>query len=394
MEQPTGLRRDVGLAVVGCGAVGRIRASLARDHSGVGWLGLCDRNEAAGRRLAGETGADLFTVDVSELINRPEVDAVIVATDETEHEAPATAAARAGKALFIEKPLATSAEVSRRLLAEVESNGVDAVVGYTQRFRRRFLATKSRVQDGSVGDVTTVVTRAFMNRTVPLATLRRTSRRAALTPIVVAGTHSVDLCLWLLEGKTPATVYARSVERSLGAYGTKDATTAIVTMTDGTIWSLSVSWALPTVWPGAGYGLELGIVGTRGVIDINDTHRDLVLASELVQLSGPGGEGSGVTGTGAEGPESAADPAIPRHVDYLASAPPGDLWGGQLWGPMREETSAWLARLVDGAVTPHATAEDGHRALLLTMAVDLSAARRAELALPADPAELDTLLSP
>jgi myo-inositol 2-dehydrogenase / D-chiro-inositol 1-dehydrogenase len=373
------MNRDLGIAVIGCGTVGRIRASLARHHPGVGWLGLCDRDEPLGRRLAGELGADLFTTDPAELIGRPEVDAVIVATDENEHEEPTRQAARAGKALFIEKPLATSAAGSAGILAEIEGSGVDAVVGYTQRFRRRFLVVKSKLEAGAVGDVTTVVTRAFMNRMVPLATLRRTAQRATLTPLVVSGTHSVDLCLWLMEGKTPASVYARSVDRALGEHGTKDATVAIVTMTDGTVWSMNISWALPTVWPGSVYGLEIGIVGTRGVLDIEDTHRDLVLASELPQPAGYQPEGFAA--------------GVPRHVDFLTSYPPGDEWAGQLWGPMREETVSWFSRLASGLRTPHATAADGHRNLLTTMAMDLSAARGTELALPADPAELDTLLT-
>ncbi|MDQ7910345.1 Gfo/Idh/MocA family oxidoreductase [Phytohabitans sp. ZYX-F-186] len=372
-------RRDAGLAVIGCGTVGRIRAMIARDHPGVGWIGLCDRDEAVGRKLAADCAADLFTTNAAELVTRPEVDAVIVATDENEHEAPTLAAVRAGRALFIEKPLATSARGSARVLAEIQAHGVDAVVGYTQRFRRRFLVTKAKLESGAIGEVTTVVTRAFMNRMVPLATLRRTAQRATLTPIVVSGTHSVDLCMWLMEGKTPATVYARSTDRSLGEHGTKDATLAIVTMTDGTIWSMNISWALPIVWPGSVYGLEIGIVGTDGVLDIEDTHRDTVLASEHPQPAGYAPEGFAA--------------AAARHVDFLTSYPPGDLWAGQLWGPMREETTSWLTRLTNGLRTPHASAADGHRNLLLTMAIDLSARRGTEIALPADPAELDTLLA-
>lgn len=80
-------------------------------------------------------------------------------------------------------------------------------------------------------------------------------------------------------------------------------------------------------------------------------------------------------------------------MDFLTSYPPGDLWADQLWGPMREETHSWFTRLISGRHTPHATAADGHRNLLTTMAMDLSAAQGRELALPADPAELDTLLS-
>ena len=67
-----------------------------------------------------------------------------------------------------------------------------------------------------------------MNRTVPLATLERTDqKRTTLTPMVVSGTHSLDVCLWMLEGldgKEPVEVYARSVAVFLGELGTKDTT--------------------------------------------------------------------------------------------------------------------------------------------------------------------------
>jgi predicted dehydrogenase len=361
-------RRQIGLAVVGCGTIGRIRARLARDYPGVGWLGLCDLNGELGRRLAADARADFFTTDYRELLARPEVDAAIVATDENAHVGPALAAAERGHRLFIEKPLATDARESLRVLTAIRAAGVDAVVGYTQRFRRRFLAIKEKIRSGQIGEVTAAVTRAFMNRMVPLATVRRTAERRHLTPMVVSGTHSLDMSLWLMEGLEPVAVYAASSDKVLGGHGTKDATCGVFTMENGAVWSMSISWALPVAWPGAVYGLEIGIVGTRGVIDVEDTHRDLVLASEIPQSAGYRPEGF--------------EPGAERHVDFLTSYPPGDVYDGQLWGPMREETNAWLARLYAGLRTPHATAADGHRNLVLTMAMDLAARRGEVVKLP------------
>ena len=80
--------------------------------------------------------------------------------------------------------------------------------------------------------------------------------------------------------KEPVEVVARSGDRVLGELGTKDATLGIFTMADGMLWSMSMSWALPEVWPGSVYGLQIGVVGTSGVIDIEDTHRDAVVVSE------------------------------------------------------------------------------------------------------------------
>ena len=368
-------KKELGLAVVGCGVVGRIRATLAKDFPGIGWIGLSDMNDRVGQDLKDDIDADYFTTDFRELIVRPEVDAVIVATSTWGHVEPTLASVDAGHMLLIEKPLATDARESAEVLEAIQNAGVDAVVGYTQRFRRRFLVVKERIKTGQIGDVTAAVTRAFMNRMAPTGEVRLTQDRRYLTPMVVSGTHSLDMCLWLMgDAAKPVSIYARSTEKVMSELGTKDATFGVFTMEDGTIWSMNICWALPKEWPGAVYGLEIGIVGTKGVIDIEDTHRDVVLASELPQ--GPAYNPDGLT----------ID--VVRNVDFLTSFPPGDMYGGELWGPMREETNSWFQRIYNGKSTPHATAAEGHRNLLLTMAMDLSAKRGMELELPIDPAEL------
>ncbi|MEP6017740.1 MAG: Gfo/Idh/MocA family oxidoreductase [Paracoccaceae bacterium] len=366
-------RKEIGLAIIGCGTIGRIRAELARAYPGVGWIGLCDLKSDIGEKLAADIDADFFTNDYRELLKRPEVTATIVATDENFHFDPTMLAVEMEHSLFIEKPLATDARQSAQILSAIQNAGVDAVIGYTNRFRRRFLAVKERLITGQIGDVHTVVTRAFMNKMVPIATVQRTQERATLTPMVVSGTHSLDMSLWLMEGKNPVSVYAQSTDKVLGEWGTKDSTLGVFTMDDGTVFSMNISWGLPEVWPGAVYGIEIGIVGSEGVIDIEDTHRDLVMATNVAQGAG-------------YAPEGYTAPA--RHVEFLTSYPPGDLHDGQLWGPMREETNAWYQRLYTGANTPHATAADGHKNLLMTMAMDLSAQRGMPVSLPPDPGEL------
>jgi predicted dehydrogenase len=363
-------KKEIGLAVVGCGTIGRLRTLFARNYPGVAWLGLCDVKKNLMKKLAEDAKADFYTTDYKELLKRSEITATIISTDENNHVKPSLAAVERGHDLLIEKPLATDVKESLKVLHAIKASGVDAVVGYTNRFRRRFLAIKEKLRTGQIGEVTSVVTRAFMNRMVPIATVRRTEERKNLTPMVVSGTHSLDLMMWMLEGKEPVEVYARSVDKALGRWGTKDSTFGLFTFKDGTIWSMNISWALPIVWPGAVYGIEVGIVGTKGVIDVEDTHRDVIIASERPQWAGYRPEGY--------------KPDFERHVDFLTSYPPGDVAFDQTWGPIREETNAWYARLYTGLKTPHATAEDGHRNLVLTMAMDLSSARGKPLKLPID----------
>ncbi|MDB4128066.1 Gfo/Idh/MocA family oxidoreductase [Hyphomicrobiales bacterium] len=368
-------RKQIGLAVIGCGVVGRMRSTFAKDYPGIGWIGLADINEDLGKKLKDDIEADYFTSDFAELIARPEVDAVIVATSTWSHVDPILAAVERKLPMLIEKPLATDAVQSAMVLKAIEDAGVDAVVGYTQRFRRRFLVVKERIQTGHIGEATAVVVRAFMNQMAPTGELRLTQDRRHLTPMVVSGTHSLDMAMWMLGDQAkPVSVYAKSTDKIMGAMGTKDATFGVFTMEDGTIFSMNICWALPKVWPGAVYGLEIGVVGDKGVIDIEDTHRDVIIASELNQ--GPAYRPDGLK------IESN------RNVDFLTSFPPGDLHDGELWGPMREETNSWFGRIYLGKETPHATAAEGHRNLVLTMAMDLSAKTGKEIQLPIDPVEL------
>ncbi len=196
----TGQGEDIGLAVIGCGPIGRVRAELARDYPGVGWLGVCDIRQDLADDLGRDTGADFVGTDAAELLARPEVNAVIVATQESAHTVPVMQAVEHGHRLFIEKPLAMDVRESEQVARAITAAKVDAVMGYTQRFRRRFLTVKERLMKGQIGAVTAVSARALLNRKIAEMCLSRANQHDTATPVVVSGTHVLDMCLWLLEG--------------------------------------------------------------------------------------------------------------------------------------------------------------------------------------------------
>ena len=356
--------KRIGLAIIGGGRVGMFRGEVAARHPQVDFVGLAEIKPDRAKLVGEKIRADFVTDDYEKLLARPEVTAAIIATDEHLHVAPILAAVERKLPLLIEKPLATGLADSERVLAAIRSAGVDAVVGYTQRFRRRWLVAKEKVRTGQLGEVTLVTSRAFMNRLVALDNYKRTDDPSEISPMVISGTHALDVVMWMMEAKRPAEVYARSVDKALGPLCRGiDATAGVVTFEDGSLYHASISWALPTVWPGAVYSLEVGIVGTEGVLTIDDTHRDIVLATATAQ-----GEGYA--------------PDAARRVDFLGSYPPGDVALGELRGPMREETESWLNRLAVGVATQHATAAEAHNRLMLTKAFDLSARLKRAVPLP------------
>src|SRR6266481_510166 len=361
--------RRIGLAIIGGGRVGLFRGEIAARHPQVDFIGLAEIKPDRGKLVGEKIRADFVTDDYEKLLARPEVTAAIIATDEHLHVAPILAAVERKLPLLIEKPLATGLADSERVLAAIQKSGVDAVVGYTQRFRRRWLVAKEKVRTGQLGEVTLVTSRAFMNRLVALDNYRRTDDPSSISPMVISGTHALDIVMWMMEAKKPVEIYARSVDKALGPICKGiDATAGVITFDDGSLYHAAISWALPVVWPGAVYSLEVGITGTEGVLTIDDTHRDMVLA-----VSAPQNEGYAPDGR--------------RLVDFMGSYPPGDMALGELRGPMRDETDSWLNRIALGLPTQAATAAEAHNRLMLTKALDLSAKRKQPVKLPLEPGQ-------
>src|SRR5688572_25270810 len=121
--------KGIGLAIIGAGRVGLFRGEVAARHPAVEWIGIAETKPDRAKLVADKVGADFVTDDYRELLKRPEVNAVIIATDEHLHVAPVMAACERGLPMMIEKPLATHLGESRAVLDAIEAAGVDAVVG-------------------------------------------------------------------------------------------------------------------------------------------------------------------------------------------------------------------------------------------------------------------------
>ena len=123
------MRREIGLAVVGSGRIGSLRARLGSEHPAVSFLAVADRDEGMARNLADTVGADLWSGDNSEIISHPKVTSVIVATSEGEHVEPALEALRLGKSVLVEKPIALTLVDADRILAAAATSDAELRVG-------------------------------------------------------------------------------------------------------------------------------------------------------------------------------------------------------------------------------------------------------------------------
>ena len=181
--------KGIGLAIVGGGRVGLFRGEVAARHPAVEWIGLAEKNPNRAGDVASRIDADFVTGDHRELLKRPEVTAAIICTDEHLHVEPIIAGVEAGVPMLIEKPLATDLAQSARVLKAIQDAGLDAAVGYTQRFRRRWLAAKEKCRTGALGELrgpmadetVSWLSRVSLGLPTPAATVAEAHRNLMLT---------------------------------------------------------------------------------------------------------------------------------------------------------------------------------------------------------------------
>src|SRR5207247_2692725 len=99
-------RNQLGIAVVGAGRIGSLRARLTAGHPAVNFIAISDTDPARARDLAREVGAQFHSGDTLAAMSRPEVSAVLVATSEGAHMQALMRALECGKAVRGETPLA------------------------------------------------------------------------------------------------------------------------------------------------------------------------------------------------------------------------------------------------------------------------------------------------
>lgn len=356
-------RKPLGIAVIGAGRIGSLRARLAAEYPAVNFIAVSDTDPSRARELAQKVGAQFHSGDNLAAISRPEVNAVIVATSESEHVLPVLQALERGKAVLVEKPLALTLADADRIAAGAEQRKSNLRVGYSRRYKDRYLIAKEQIVQGRVGKIVGASARVYNSRSQAFAMLKR---NPGATPVVDALTYYVDLVNWMIEGAHVTEVFARGQKGVLKAAGhdTDDVNWAILTYSDGTVASLGVSYALPEKYPALGHAARVEVLGTEGVMILDDDHTDQLMYSE-------------------KGVPHVYLPDHSVNMVFLQSGTPGDWALGDFWGPIANETRAWLDHLALGKPCVLATAPEARRTLEVTLAIERSAASGKPVALPA-----------
>jgi predicted dehydrogenase len=197
--------RRLGIGLIGAGHIGgfhsrSLRGVLRRGLAEGEYLGVCDRDGERAEAFATAADLPLCTTEPQRLIDDPRISVVYVCTPTAEHRDLVLAAAAAGKAIFCEKPLATTLADVRRMTEAVQAAGVTNQVGLVLRHAPIFNVLKQLLDDPRLGRPMTVIFRD--DQFFPIqgryqSTWRKDFAAAGGGTLIEHSIHDLDLLRWL-----------------------------------------------------------------------------------------------------------------------------------------------------------------------------------------------------
>ena len=222
----------VRVGVVGLGYWG---PNLARNFDrlpGAELRWLCDASEEARARAAAQLPGARASADLDELLEDPELDAIVVATHVPSHPELAIRALEAGKHCFVEKPLAQSSAGAEQVAAAAQSAGRILMVGHLLEYHPGIQKLKEIADSGDLGEIHYI----YSNR------LNLGKLRADENALWSLGAHDVSVVL-RLAGEEP--IEARAVGESYMRDGVEDVVFCYLRFASGLAAHLHLSWLDP-----------------------------------------------------------------------------------------------------------------------------------------------------
>lgn len=325
----------IGICQFGAGRIGAIHAANVAA-AGASLAYVVDVNADAASALARRHGAKVADADTA--LADPGVGAVIIASSTDTHADLLERSARAGKAIFCEKPIDLSLARADRCVDVVKATGAKVLMGFNRRFDPSFAALRRGIDAGAIGTVELVQITSRDPGPPPLDYVKVSG--GLFRDMMI---HDLDMARFLL-GEEPIEVFATAsclVDMRIGQAG--DVDTAMVTLRTASGRLCQISNSRRAVY---GYDQRIEVLGARGMLEAGNQRGTTVVASTA----------DGVT----------ADKPLHFFLERYADA-------------YRAELRHFL-EVCAGTAEPLVGIEDGRRALQLAEAANESARSRRAVA--------------
>lgn len=244
------------LAIIGAGRIGRIHAANAAQHPALQLQFVVDPNAEAANSLATQHGAQVCGLD--QVYADKNLAGIIIASSTDTHLEYALRAARAGKAVFCEKPLDLDLARARHGAAELKTLNAPFLLAFNRRFDPNFRALKNKLDAGAAGTLESLHIISHDPAPPPVSYIKTSGGLFKDMTI-----HDFDMARWLL-GEAVNSVFASAsclVDPEIGKAGDIDTAKIILRTASGRLCVISNSRR-----SGYGYDQRIEAFGSKGMV--------------------------------------------------------------------------------------------------------------------------------
>jgi myo-inositol 2-dehydrogenase / D-chiro-inositol 1-dehydrogenase len=245
----------VRFGLLGAGRIGKVHARAITGNPDARLVAVADAVPAAAEALAGQYGAEVRSIEAIEAAG--DVDAGVICTPTDTHADLIERFARAGKAVFCEKPIDLDVARVRACLDVVKETGAKLMVGFNRRFDPHFRAVRKAIDEGAVGKVEMVNITSRDPGAPPVEYIRRSG--GIFRDMTI---HDFDMARWLL-GEEPVAVTAHAAvltDPAIGAAGDFDSVNVLLETVGGKQCVISNSRRSTY-----GYDQRIEVLGSKGM---------------------------------------------------------------------------------------------------------------------------------
>jgi inositol 2-dehydrogenase len=253
----------MGVAVIGVGTLGRRHAeNLRRNAPEAEILAVCDSNLQRAGEVAAELEIAHFCEHIEEILDRQDVRAVVIATPCKFHAEQIVAAARAGKHVFCEKPLALSLAEADGALAAVHRAGVQLQIGFMRRYDPAYAAAQNRIEAGEIGEPVIFKSVGRDRQPPPISFFQGGANGTLFSDAAI---HDFDLARWMMRDEIAAVHSFAGILAcpELAPFGDVDSTVVNIRFVRGGIGNIEAFRK-----SNYGYDIRTEILGTKGAVHV------------------------------------------------------------------------------------------------------------------------------
>lgn len=270
----------INIGVIGLGRMGQVYAThVGHQIPQARLAAVADPRRQVALEFAGQFPAVEVYADYLELLQHPDLHAVIIATPTNTHREIVIAAAEAGKAIFCEKPTSLTLSATDEMLDTVDRCRVLFQVGFMRRFDAGYAEAQRKIDQGIIGQPVAV---RSIGRDPYRTSLEYADPHISGGLIVDMAIHDIDLTRWLMSDEVDRvyTETASLVYPELLDVGDVDAAMISLKFVQGAVGHIEVSRT--AIY---GYDIQTEIIGSRGTLQIGYLRQTplLVLTKEGVQ---------------------------------------------------------------------------------------------------------------